>query len=224
MRPRPPCRGLGRRGVDRRPLQVVAEVEVRGESVPQVLGGEIIQRCPGHDSCERGDIVSLIIGSLHQLRQRWPVSLSEESLVELAGQGRPPLLRPDRSRPGQPSLHLDDALQGIGGGPPRVDIPLRHMGKHGPPHRRQGNFEAGANGPAALVPTLRRAGGDDPRRLKLGPLGWQAGEPLVNEFVAERSRLVQQTSERCWTVGGLIGRPGRCPEGAGQIGGRGGRR
>ena len=34
------CRGLGRRGVDRRPLQVVAEVEVRGESVPQVLGGE----------------------------------------------------------------------------------------------------------------------------------------------------------------------------------------
>jgi hypothetical protein len=75
-------------------LQVIAEVEVRGESVPQILGGEVAQRCPGHGSCERGDIVSLIIGSLQQLRQRWPVSLSEESLVELAGQGRPPLLRP----------------------------------------------------------------------------------------------------------------------------------
>lgn len=75
-------------------MQVIAEVEVRGESVPQILGGEVAQRCPGHGSCERGDIVSLIIGSLQQLRQRWPVSLSEESLVEVAGQGRPPLLRP----------------------------------------------------------------------------------------------------------------------------------
>ena len=85
-------------------MQVVAEVEVRGEPVPQILGGEIVQRCPGHDSCDHGDIVSLIINSLQQLRQRRPVALSEESLVELAGQGRPPLLRPDRGQPPLTSL------------------------------------------------------------------------------------------------------------------------
>ena len=33
----------------------------------------------------RGDIVSLIIDALHELRQCRPVCLSEESLVELAG-------------------------------------------------------------------------------------------------------------------------------------------
>jgi hypothetical protein len=71
--------------VDRGPFQVVAEVEVGGESVTQVLGGKIVQRCPGHGSCERSDIMSLIIDSLHDLRQCWPVALSEESLVELAG-------------------------------------------------------------------------------------------------------------------------------------------
>ena len=42
---------------------------------------------------ERSDIVSLIIDALHELRQRRPVALSEESLVDLAGQRRPPLLR-----------------------------------------------------------------------------------------------------------------------------------
>ena len=89
-----------------------------GEPVPQILGGEIVQRCPGHGSCDRGDIVSLIIDCLHELRQRRPVALSEESLVELAGQGRPPLLRSDRSRSSQPSLDLVDAVQGLGGGPP----------------------------------------------------------------------------------------------------------
>ena len=76
-------------------MQVDAEVEVGDESVPQILGGEIVQRCPGHDSCDRGDIVSLIIDSLQELRQCWPVALSEESLVELAGQGRPRLLLPN---------------------------------------------------------------------------------------------------------------------------------
>lgn len=70
------CRGLGRRGLDRGLLRVDAEVEVRGESVPQILGGEIIQRCPGHGSSDRADIVSLIIDSLHQqpcttCRRRW---------------------------------------------------------------------------------------------------------------------------------------------------------
>ena len=79
--------GLGRR------LPVVAEVEVGGEPVSQVLGGEAVQRCHGHGSCKRGDIVSLIIDALHELRQRRPVALSEESLVDLAGQRRPPLLR-----------------------------------------------------------------------------------------------------------------------------------
>ena len=169
--------------MDRGPLQVVAEVEVRGESVPQILGGEVVQRCPGHGSCERGDVVSLIIDSLHELRQRWPVALSEESLVELAGQGRPPLLRPDRGRFGQPFLDVVDALQGIGGGPPGVEVPLLDMGEQGLPNRRQGKVEAGADGVAALVPTFRGAGGDDPRRLKLGLIGWQAGEPFVDELV-----------------------------------------
>ena len=74
-------------------MKVIAEVEVGGESVAQILGGEVVQRCPGHGSCERSNIVSLIIDSLHELRQRWPVCLVGESLVELAGQGRPPLLR-----------------------------------------------------------------------------------------------------------------------------------
>jgi hypothetical protein len=110
--------------VDRGLLQVVAEVEVRGESVPQILGGQITQRCPGHRSCERGDIVSLIIDALQQLRQRRPVCLSEESLVELAGQGCPPLLRPDRSRRGQPFLDVVDAVQRLGGGPSGIEVPL----------------------------------------------------------------------------------------------------
>jgi hypothetical protein len=41
-------------------LPVVAEVEVGGERVSQVLGGEAVQRCLGHGSCKRSDIVSLI--------------------------------------------------------------------------------------------------------------------------------------------------------------------
>jgi Phage integrase family len=155
VRPRPPCCGLGRRGVDRRPLQVVAVVEVSSESVSQVLGGEVVQRCRGHGSCERSDIVSLIIDSLHELRQRRPVALSEESLVELASQGRPPLLQPDRSRFGRPFLDVVDALQGTGGGPPGIDVPLLDMGEQGPPDRWQGKVEAGADGVAGLVPTFR---------------------------------------------------------------------
>jgi hypothetical protein len=196
------CCGLGCRGVDRRPLQVDAQVEVGDDPVPQILGGEIVQRCPGHGSSERGDVVSLIIDSLHELRQRWPVALSEESLVELAGQGRPPQLRSDRGRFGQPSLDLADALQGIGGGPTGIEVPLLHMREQGPPNRRQGKVEAGADRAAALISTLRGPGRDDPRRLKLGLIGWQAGEPFVNEFVAERSRLVQQGGERCRAVEG----------------------
>ena len=109
---------------------------MRDESVSQILGGEIIQRCPGHGSCERSDIVSLIIDSLHELGKCWPVALSEESLVELAGQGGPPLLRSDRCRFGQPSLDLVDALEGIGGGPPRVAVPVLDVGKQGLPDRR----------------------------------------------------------------------------------------
>ena len=74
-----------------------------GESVPQILGGEIVQRCPGHGSCDRGDIVSLIIDSLHELRQCRPVALSEESLVELVGQ-RLPTAAPVGSEPLRPAV------------------------------------------------------------------------------------------------------------------------
>jgi hypothetical protein len=148
------CRGLVRRGVDRRRLLVVAEVEVRGESVPQILGGEVVQRCPSHGSCERDDVMSLVMDLLHELRQCWPVALSEESLVELAGQGRPSLLRPDRGRFGQPFLDLMDTLQCLGCGQSRVAVPVLDVGEQGSPHRRQGKVEAGADGAAALVPTF----------------------------------------------------------------------
>jgi hypothetical protein len=140
--------------VDRELLQVVAEVEVRGESVPQVLGGEVVQRRLGHGSCERSDIMSLIIDSLHELGECWPVALSEESLVELAGQGRPPMFRSDLRLLGQPLLDLVDALQGIGGGPSRVAVPVLDMGEQCPPNPRQGKVEAGADGAAALVPAF----------------------------------------------------------------------
>ena len=76
------------------------------------------------------------------------------------------------------------------------------MGEQGPPNRRQGNVEAGADGVAALVPTFWGAGGDDPRRLEPGLIGWQAGEPFLDESFAERPRLVQHGSERCRTVEG----------------------
>jgi hypothetical protein len=64
-----------------------------GEPVSQILSGEVVQRCRGHGSGGRSNVVSLIVDSLQELRQRWPVALSEDSLVELAGQGCPPLLR-----------------------------------------------------------------------------------------------------------------------------------
>ena len=196
------CPGVGCRGVDRGSLQVVAVVEVRGESVSQILGGEVVQRCRGHGSCERSDIVSLIIDSLHELRQCWPVALSEESLVELAGERCPPLLRSDRGRFGQPSLDLVDALQLLGGGTPRVAVPLLHVGEEGLPNCRQGKVEPGADGVTAVVPTLWGAGGEDSRCLKLGLFGWQAGEPFVDEPFAERPRLVQHGGERCRAVEG----------------------
>jgi len=202
VRPRPSCCGLGRRGVDQGLLQVVAEVEVCGESVSQVLGGEVVQRCRGHGSCERSDIVSLIIDALHELRQRRPVALSEESLVELAGQGCPPLLRSDRSRRGEPFLELVDVVQRLDGGLSRVAVPLFDVGEQGLPHRVNRHLEAGADGVAALIPTLRGAGGEDSRRLKPGLIGWQAGEPFLDEPFAERPRLVQHGGERCRAVEG----------------------
>ena len=41
---------------------------MRDEPVSQILGGEVVQRCPGHGSCERSYVVSLIIDSLQELR------------------------------------------------------------------------------------------------------------------------------------------------------------
>jgi hypothetical protein len=46
------------------------------------------------------------------------------------------------------------------------------------------------------------AGGDNPRRLEPGLIGWQADEPFLDEFVAERPRLVQHDGERCRAVKG----------------------
>jgi hypothetical protein len=77
-------------------VRVDAEMELGDESVAKILGGEIVQRCGCHDaSSDRGDVVSLFVDLLHELRQRGPVFLTEESFVELAGQDRPPLLRSD---------------------------------------------------------------------------------------------------------------------------------
>ena len=78
---------------------------------------------------------------------------------------------------GQPLLDLVDPLQWLGGGPSGVDVPLLHVGEQGPPNRRQGKVEAGADGATGLVPTFWRASGDDPRSLKFGPdrvAGWRA--------------------------------------------------
>jgi hypothetical protein len=192
-------RGLGRRCVDWGLWQVVAEVEVRDEPVSQILGGEVVQGRHGQGSCDRSDVVSLIIDALQELCQCRPISLSEESLVELVGQGRPSLLRSDRGRFGQPILDLADALQLLGGGTPRVAVPVLDVSEQGLPDRWQGKVESGADGVAALVPTFRGAGGDDPHRLGLGLFGWQAGEPFLDEPFAERLRLVQHGSERCRT-------------------------
>ena len=77
-------------------MRVDAEMELSDESVAKILGGETVQRCGCHDaSSDRGDVVSLFVDLLHELRQRGPVFLTEESFVELAGQDRPPLLRSD---------------------------------------------------------------------------------------------------------------------------------
>ena len=196
------CRGPVCTGVDWGPLRVVAEVDVGGESVTQILGGEIVQRCRGHGSCERSDIVSLIIDSLQQLRQRRPVSLSDQPLVELVGQDRPPLLRWDLRRPGEPSLDLVDAAQGFGGCPPGVGVPVLHLGEQGLPNRMVRHVEAGADGVASLVPTSRGLGGEDPRGLALGLIGWQAGEPFLEEPFAERQCSIQSGDER---VGAMQG-------------------
>jgi hypothetical protein len=99
--------------------------------------------------------VSLVVHLLNEMRERRPVSLSEESLVELAGQGRPPLLRSDRGCFGQPFLDLVDAVQGIGGGPPGIEVPVLDVGEQGLPNRRQWKVEPGADGVAALIPTCR---------------------------------------------------------------------
>ena len=140
---------------DSRAEQVVAEVEVGDEPVSQILGGEVVERCPGHGSCERSDVVSLIIDALHELRQCRPVALSEESLVELAGQAAhrcPASIEPLPSR----LLTSLTPCAGIGGGPPRVDVPLLHMGEQDPPDRRQGRLRREL---MVLLPWSQHAGG-----------------------------------------------------------------
>ena len=170
------------------------------EPVPQILGGEVVQRCPRHGSCERGDIVSLIIDFLHELRQCWPVALSEESLVELAGQGRPALLRPDRGRFGQPFLDPADPRRGLAAA--RRESRFQSFTWASKVRRTsgRGRLRRELNGAAALIPTLRGAGRDDPRRLEPGLLGWQVGEPVLDKPFTERPPQVQHGGERCRTV------------------------
>ena len=43
------------------PTRGAAGAEVGDESVSQILGGEVVQRCTGHRSCDRSDVMSLII-------------------------------------------------------------------------------------------------------------------------------------------------------------------
>jgi hypothetical protein len=67
------------------PTRAAAGAEVGDESVPQILGGEIVHGCGCYEtSSDRGNVVSLIMNGLQQLRQRRPVTLSGETLVEPA--------------------------------------------------------------------------------------------------------------------------------------------
>jgi hypothetical protein len=64
------------------PLQVDAQVEVGGEPVAQVLGRKVGQRCRGQEApSDRGDVVSLVVYVLDELRKGRPVSLAGEALV-----------------------------------------------------------------------------------------------------------------------------------------------
>jgi hypothetical protein len=94
--------------------QTAAVAEVGDESVTQILGGEIVQGCGYETSSDRGNVVSFIMSGLKELRQRRPISLSEETLVELASETRPPLLWFDLGRIGEAYLHLGDVPQGAG--------------------------------------------------------------------------------------------------------------
>jgi hypothetical protein len=80
--------------------------------------------------------VSLIVDLLDELRQCRPVALSEESLVELARQGRPSLLRSDLSHSTQPCFDLVASQLGLDRGSSGVAVPLLDMGEQGLPDRR----------------------------------------------------------------------------------------
>jgi hypothetical protein len=106
-------------------VRVDAEMELGDESVAKILGGEIVQRCGCHDaSSDRGDVVSLFVDLLHELRQRRPVFLTEESFIDLARQSRPPLLPSDylvqaveiAPAPSSVSGHLSGGEDGFPGG------------------------------------------------------------------------------------------------------------
>jgi len=178
-------------------MRVDAEAEVGDEAVTQVLGGEIVQRRGCDESTgDRGSVVSLVVHLLNELGERRPVSLPEESLVELVGQRCPPLLRWDLGRSGEPPLEVIDALQGFGGGPPGAGVPILDMGEQGFPNRMERHLEAGADRPAAFIPRRRRPGGDDSGCLVLGLIGWQVAEPFVEEPFAEGQCSIHSGDER----------------------------
>ena len=95
--------------------------------------------------------MSLVVHLLHELRERRPVSLLEESLVELVGQGGPPLLRWGMGRLDEPSLDVVDGLQGFGGGSSRVGVPILHLCEQGLPNHWGRYVEAGADGLTAFI-------------------------------------------------------------------------
>ena len=72
------------------PTQAAAKIEVSDESVTQILGREIVQRCGcSETSSDRGNVVSLIMNGLHQLRQRQPAFLHRAFVARCRKAGVP---------------------------------------------------------------------------------------------------------------------------------------
>jgi hypothetical protein len=164
------------------PTQAAAEAEVGDESVTQILGREIVQRCGCHEtSSDRGNVVSLIMNCLHELGQRRPVTLSEESLVELTRQtvhrscGRIWAAAIRVLTSFMPCSGLVAARRGS------VFQSLTWASRV-LADRRQRHVGAGADDAGAFIPEHGRTGGQNPRGLEPSLIWWQVGEPFGDEL------------------------------------------